>query len=381
MFFLNYRSHSVCQKMLLGYGGLRNLNLLAQGINVDREMVTDASSETSQDVTETSANGADFEAVHLQPMAISALLFLACHCSRQVPPRKRSLSLTSEDVPETSPPRKQARRNSPSLQSWTSTGGIHLAVAHHPVVAAALSPSPSLQVCRYIDSDHCPFDLILCVDGGRHPFPVHRTVMMESSEVFSVMLGGRYQESSQDKVQIQQVPMAAFEALLHHVYGCAQNCRGGDHAVPLSGSRRCSCLKHRQLVADTSGESSQTPAEEPPDPVDELVRAIASPLSPPEQGAVLETLQTLICADQFFVPALVHQCEQRLSRHITSDNLMPMFLFSQIHHSHFLARRCIWCLVSLPQSSKQVEVFKELLLSPEKESFLEMIQSYFLHTH
>ena len=205
---------------------------------------------------------------------------------------------------------------------------------------------------------------------------------MESSEVFFVMLSGQYQESNQDEIQIQQVPVGALEALLHHMYGCAQNCHKENLAVPWSWSRACSYLERRHLASSTGGECKQALDEEMPSPVDELVKGIVGPLSLPEQSAVvLETLQTLICADRFFVSSLVSQCEQKLSRHITSDNLMPMFLFSQIHQSHSLAQQCVWCLVTLPQTSKQVEVFKEVLYSPERKSFLEIVQSYFFHSH
>ena len=363
--------------MLTSYGGLRNLNLMAQGLKVERDAATPSDPET-QDVTETSA---DLEAVRLQPMAISALLFLAYHCSQQASSRKRSRSFALEDNLGAFPASKLSRRESQPLHGHVSPDGAHFAMGYFPVVAPA-PPPPCPQVCRYMDTDHCPFDLILSIGGGRYRFPVHKRVLMESSEVFSVMLSGQYQESNQDEVQIREVPVAAFEALLHHMYGCTQNCWRENLATPWSWSRVSSYLEHQHPATGTAGEQRPRLVEQPLSPVDELIKAIVSSLLPSQQStAVLETLQTFICADRFLVPALVSQCEQKLSRHITADNLMPMFLFSQIHQSHFLARQCVWSLVSLPQSSKQVEVFKELLYSPERKNFLEIIQSNFLYSH
>ena len=324
--------------MLLTYNGLHHLTSMAEIDHKEDE----GESEEKMEGNEKETNVVEEDKMKnevTQSMAITALLSLAQNCSKH-PNLKRKLSggrAWSIDRSHSSPvmPAKRQRRGSFSEPT--------------PCTSIAFVLPASSSFCRFIDTDHTPFDLVVVTSykESKESFAVHRRQLMECSEVFSVMLGGGYRESSSMQIHLQEVLPTAFESLLHHVYGCSWNCSG----------------KRLNLQSEQSSEE---------------IRAIFSTHSTNQDDIMMRTLEMLACANQFFVASLVADCEMRLTASISPDNLVPLFVFSQLHGSETLARSCVTHLINLPSSSLQRNLFKQLLQSSDCScKCLRIIESMF----
>ena len=347
------RSHVVCQKMLLSYYGLHNLLQLSQGKLVSSKSMCSSSlsttieedheSELNKDTTsEDTENDRVSESTQL--MSIGTLLFLAHHFHRN-PVRKRRHSYTSDR--SLTSPRQQSFQKFFRYESTPPEIVSTKEASPSPIAAAPTTP-----LCLYRDFDHWPFDTKIYLDGG-HTFPVHRCLLIESSDVFGVMLSGRYHESSSSDINLHKVPPSAFESLLHHMYGCTFSC--------CTNTIKC-------CHSDDDNEDYE---------MDLIINEIISPLDEGVQPLVKHCLRVLICSNQFFVSTLLVRCEQYLQDYLRVDNIVPMFLFSQLHQSHLLARKCIQCFVSMKYSHKQNDIFQELIESQDSEKFLQMIEDLF----
>ena len=283
----------------------------------------------------------DTSTVETQSMAITALLSLVQHCSKLPNLKKRRLSgnhTLSANQSHSTPVMPAKRQRSGAFSEPASC------------TDSALLPSAPLSFCRYRDTDHTPFDLIVMTSykERKQSFSVHRRLLMECSEVFRAMLGGSYRESSSMQVNLHEVLPTAFESLLHHVYGCCWNCTGNR--------------------LDSNLEQSS-----------EEIRTIFSILlSSYSSSDVIHTLEVFACANQFFIPSLVAECEMRLVASISPDNLVPLFLFAQLHDSETLSRSCVTHLINLSSSSLKKKLFKQLLQSSDCScKFLHIIESMF----
>lgn len=338
------RSPSTCRRMLLMYGGLHYLISMIEGDQQSLEG-TDMS-ETREGIEKDKENVEVKVCVDevAQSMAIAAMLSLAQNLSKN-PSLKRQLSTrksTAEQyhsvMPSPLPPSK--RQRSESFEPTLATTETVFSFLPQP----PLSPA----YCRYMDSDHTPFDLVIATsyEESQGSFAVHRSQLMENSQVFNVMLGGVYQEALSEQVHLKGVVPSAFESLLHHIYGCSWNCVG----------RRL--RNHPEKTRTYSDEVEVMFASAFPSPV--------SPTTSQEEGGLmLHCLEVLACANQFFVASLIAQCELRLTASISLTNLVPLFIFSQLHGSERLARSCITHLVNMPSSSHQRDLFKQLLESSD----------------
>ena len=72
--------------------------------------------------------------------------------------------------------------------------------------------------CRY-DSNKDSKDLKIRVDDGQ-AIEVRKNVLTRSSGVFEAMLSGRFAESNQTEIKIQETGFQALICLVHYLYGC-----------------------------------------------------------------------------------------------------------------------------------------------------------------
>ena len=367
----------MCKKMLLVYGGLTHLVSMVQATREEARVMAEEEEEEEEIAVGDEAT---------QSMAISALLSLAHHCSRR-PPTKRRLSAGLAGPVDKFhpiacspllPPSKRQRRDSfLALNELTPVLNPPSSPLPPPPPPPPLSsPPPPPALCHYIDTDHTPFDLVVLTtyNDCKDRFPVHRSILMEASEVFRVMLGGRYQESSAEQVHLKGVVPSAFESLLHHMYGCAWDCpmlQWSRGLVPLSSGKQLELNRkqcHSEIVqamfcsSSSSSSSSMHPA--------------ATNMTQ-EDSSMLHCLEVLACANQFFVTSLSLECESRLTLCLSPVNLVPMFLFSQLHGSERLAHSCISYLVGMSCPLRQRELFKQLLQSPDSDKCLQRIEEMF----
>lgn len=279
-----------------------------------------------------------------QMMAIDSLLTLAQNVGRG---HKRRGSFEEEG-----PPPAKRRRLDPSP---TDTSLYFSAAPSH---------------CKYRDSDHCPFDLIIVVGNAENTtrLPVHRSCLMESSKVFAVMFGGQYQESSLTEIYIKDVPPLAFKSMVHHAYGCGWPCPSVLDKI-LHSETPCSDVTQDcdpvGEVADLTSRLTQPVVEE----------VVASFDFLEDRRQARHCLQALACASRFLLPELCAQCEYSAASYLTPTNVVAMFHFSQLHQSLYLAERCLRLVVALPHSELRRRVFRDLLSSPEGPEALEMLRA------
>ena len=335
MFYV-FRSPASCRRMLLKYSGLHHLTSMAKMTYEENgEKIEEEGNE------ESSATEEEKKKEVTQSMAIAVLLSLAQNFNK-LPNLKRKLSGSSIDQSHSSSmlPAKQQRRGSFSEPT--------------PCTSIALPLTAPSSFCRYVDTDHTPFDLIVMTSykERKQSFSVHRRQLRESSEVFNVMLGGSYRESSSMQINLHDVLPTAFESLLHHVYGCCWNCTG------------------KKLNLDLEQSSEEVAA---------IFSNLLSSHSSSQGSDMLRTLEVFACANQFFIPGLVAECEMRLVASISPDNLVPLFVFSLLHDSETLAYNCVTHLINISSSILQRNLLKQLLMQSSECSSkcLHIIESMF----
>uniref|UniRef100_A0A1X7V0A8 BTB domain-containing protein n=2 Tax=Amphimedon queenslandica TaxID=400682 RepID=A0A1X7V0A8_AMPQE len=324
------KSHSICHKMLTEYGGLHNLLCLSKGQLLTTQCSCSQNTSTIED-TELkeltpspplpSSKVSDQETL-TQLMAIDTLLYLGSQY-RKCPSRKRRHSAIE-------------RRSSATLPL--------------PIKAGTISPPPlSSPLCLYRDFDHWPFDTCIILDDGTM-FPVHRRVLVESSEVFSVMLSGCYKESTDSSVSLHSVCPSSFRSLVHHAYGCGSHCWGR--------------VSEKEAIDEHYDDEV----------IDEIVASIKEKEGQ-ERGKHL--LRVLISANQFFMCSLLTAAQESFMLYLSPKNVTPLFLFSQLHQCSLLSDATVQLLVGRGPGFCQSESFLRLVRSIECDEFLSTITTVF----
>ena len=316
--------------MLIEYGGLHNLLSLSKGQLLTTQCNCMQSTSTIEDMESkeltpppplTSSKTSDQEGL-TQLMAVDTLLYLGSQYHK-CPSRKRRHSTVE-------------RQSSTTLPLPIET----LPTSHY------LLSSP---LCLYRDFDHWPFDTCIVLDDGT-VFPVHRRVLVESSEVFSVMLSGCYKESTDSSVSLHSVCPSSFRSLVHHVYGCGSHCWG--------------CVGEKESI---DGHYN-----------DEVIDEIVSPIKEKEgreRGRHL--LRVLISANQFFIRSLLTVAQESFMIYLCPENVTPLFIFSQMHQCALLSDATVQSLVKRGPGSHQSESFLRLARSTESDEFLRTIATVF----
>ncbi len=220
----------------------------------------------------------------------------------------------------------------------------------------------SAQFCRYMDSDHHPFDLTLVIDGTPRPllFQAHTSVLAEESDVFKVMLGGHYKESSSSEVHIQSVPACGFVAMIHHMYGCKWNCNHIRTKLSTLSRARSPITTGRSSSSDVIFAATN-----------QLLASITVNCRCEDEALECEVcLQTMVCAGRFLLPDLIATCEHTAVKYITHGNVVGMFNLSQLHQCFCLAESCIRYILLMPHSELRTFTFGDLLASPEAQEAL-----------
>ena len=259
-----------------------------------------------------------------------------------------------------------------SLLALASTAS-HLVQHRRPTTAVSehcTTPDTSAgETCRYHDSDHWPFDYVIALhqngtgttqhgSGTKQTIclPAHRAVLMEASEVFNGMLGGHFIESTNSEVFLKDVDVKAFCSVLHHMYGCGWQCS----EVTKHHSHDESC----DLSCDHNNISDSTMA------------AVTSNFDlPHERVDVLHTLRCLATASQFLLGSLCGLCECRAVRFLRVTTVVPLFIFSQIHGSCWLAERCVQFVVDLSPSLQRRTCLLQLTSCAEGDTAVNMMKT------
>ena len=258
------------------------------------------------------------------------------------------------------------QRRYPFLDS--SFRGLSLMEPDHAPQQTSDHTFSSSKYCRFADSDHCPFDLTLVIhtpSEDRLRLQVHKSVLAEVSDVFKVMFGGHYKESSSGRVHIHSVPICGFLSMIHFLYGCDWNCRSVTN----------------QLSKLLQGDVSSCEESLSPDVIfeatEQLSRDIKSSCNTEEDAEEAERcLQTMVCAGRFLLPDLIRLCEHAAAKYITPGNVVAMFNFSQLHQCFCLGESCVRALLTMPHSQLRTDTFGELLASPEAEAALLILRLF-----
>lgn len=220
-----------------------------------------------------------------------------------------------------------------------------------------------LTYCKYMDTDHHPFDLTMTLhssSGELVKVPAHKSTLVEESDVFRVMLAGSYKESSCGDVHIHSISPLGFLSVLHHIYGCGWQCKSVLDEV---------CATSEEELAILPSQSDLLSAM-----TDGLLNAVTTACGSREEGVrARHCLQVLACAGRFLLPDLITLSEHAAAKYLCPGNMVPMFQFAQLHLCFCLAESCIRALVSLPHLQLRTDVFKELVTSAEGEAAIEII--------
>ena len=186
--------------------------------------------------------------------------------------------------------------------------------------------------------------------------PAHRAVLMEASEVFCVMLGGHFLESAKSEVYLQNIHPHTFRSVLHHLYGCGWQCEEVLHHITPDEYQL-----HDHKDISTS-----------------IISAVSSNFDLPHKK--LEVWHTLCClatASQFLLATLQGVCEMKAALLISQTTVVPLFLFSQLHGSCWLAERCVrhvMCSGSDRPSLQHRASLLELANCSQGDTVLDMVQ-------
>ena len=236
------------------------------------------------------------------------------------------------------------------LQSMALDSLLELAAnlphfTHHKPPPTQLPPT---KYCRYMDSDLFPFDLTLVIIGGRTArIPVHRRIMIESSDVFSVMLEGPYREGRSNEVTLQGTAPSTFLALVHHLYGCGWLC---PHSPP-------------QGTQDPPLESYGT---------HELIECIGSASTEPL--AATHCLSVMVCAGQYLLNHLSTLCQHAAVRYVLPSNVVDMFCLSRMHECYCLSESCLRVVMAMGELRR--DVFRNLITSYVGNDVLNMFKMF-----
>ena len=320
--------------MMLGYGGFSRLSDLVR--------------DDGDDV--------------LQAMALDSLLQLARTVTRPAT-RKRTRSHSISD--DTLPPSKLPRRS---------------LAYQEPLLPISSHASPRNTVCRYMDHDHSPFDMIITINNeGSHPLSiqVHKSILLELSDVFAVMLGGQYLESSRSEVHLHKIPPVAFLSVIHHAYGCGWQCSAVMERVMVTALVPPTTS---ELAPPTTSEESNLTSEKRPNLslISDLLISKVVDKCEGEREKKLAThcLQVLSCAGMFLLPDLVTLCQHKAVSYLVPENVSAMFRYAELHWSMCLAESCIRSVINLPHSQERTEILKDIIESPQGSTALDIIKVF-----
>jgi hypothetical protein len=316
------RSRTLYHRMLLNYKGLHNLFLLAQ-----HEQLT---CHEYPSIATPSIATPYLTEDQIYSMSTATLLHLASLYYKDSL-RKRS----SNDSFFTSSA-KFCRNESYRVAMETTSS-----VTMETTSSVAMETTTD---CMYREFDHWSFDVVVALDDQK-TFPLHRSIMAESSQVFSVMLNGHYIESSTNQISLHNISSSAFEGVVHHMYGCGFTCKG------------CGLT-----ASDIDND-------------DDIINQISS--AEDDASSIRRALSIIKISDQFFITSLHAYCQHYLEGIIDSCNVLLLFSFSQIYHCNRLSRSCIQYILSLDNVVLQNELFAELMQSPDGESCLNLIEAIF----
>ena len=329
------RSARVCQKLMVEYGAFQILCQLLKDTN-------------KEEVWE---------------MGVESMLALGHTMQLKPVPRHRRRYSTL-------PPELEAQaKRFPFTRLDSSFKDLSLYEATAPSECCNEANSDPSTHCRYIDTDHRPFDLTIVLHSPARQqlqVQVHKAKLMEESDVFRVMLAGSYKESLCTEVHIHSVALRGFLSLLHHIYGCGWECGAMLDKV------------YRRPDDDEEEEGSNIIVSSQSDVVSEssdiLLEAVTSACKSKEDAhKVQHCLQVLACAGRFLLPDLITLSEHAAVKYLSPDNLVPMFHFAQFHQCFCLAESCMRALLGLPHTRLRTDLFKELLTSGEGEAAIHII--------
>ena len=321
----------------------------------------------------------------LQTMAVESLLALAQSMVRQRNPKRRRHSYPMDYSCEAQPPPSKAPRLDSTFRHLSIAGEEAAAVcclsdapeAAVSAVASAHSTGAAVSYCKYKDSDHCPFDLVFVVNDPHSDeilrLPVHKAVLTESSDVFSVMLTGEYRESSHSEVSIHDVPPLAFKSIVHHIYGCGWQCRHITTELLQQQQEERSNLRTTSTTSET--EASRLSCLASQLLIEEIVSTTAEEC---ERLRAKNCLQVLATAGRFLLSGLTTTCEHAAASHLSPANVVAMFHFARLHQFLCLSESCVRSIVDLPHSQLRTSIFHELLTSTEGYAALEIVQLFLL---
>ena len=363
---------------MLGYSGFQLLCHLARGSSGDDDYNDD----------DAAANDIHEGGVDVQSMALDSLLQLAHNMIRPSSRKRRhSYPSTSDDSPllDGLPPSKAPRLSFSHQESLP----VDLTTPQSYGLSLARGlKGPGLSKCRYADYDHCPFDMIITVENeGSSPqqpppplsIQVHRSMLIENSDVFAVMLGGQYMESSRSEVAFHKIPPLAFLSVIHHTYGCGWQCdkvikrvceseyfahiAASNVTAESNEDKRLSVSRHKLNLSLTS---------------DLLISQIVDKCTGETEKRLAEhCLQVLSCAGMFLLPELVTLCEHEAVRYLVPDNISAMFRFAELHWCMCLAESCVRSLVNLPHSNQRTEILRDVITeSAQGETALDIIRVF-----
>ena len=230
-----------------------------------------------------------------------------------------------------------------------------------------------------MDTDHDPFDTRVFVQshgGGSGTFLVHRSALVEMSEMFAAMFSGHYQESSCGAITIKGIRPSVLCSMLHFMYGCHWSCP--DAMTTVFDQEMASSMQsivHTDSIDDLEQFSLAIN--------EHYIDAIISQLDEGEGGTVVtgHCLRVLACAGRFLIPDLIAACEEHMDAVLCPGMVVPLFQFSELHSSGYLRARCVHCLLRVPSSDLKRTVFRELLDSSDGEEAITLIQGLIMSPH
>ena len=197
---------------------------------------------------------------------------------------------------------------------------------------------------KEINPPRCIFDasIELCLPSGLQ-VKCGKDFIQKNSKIFDRMLDPIYTESSKSYATISDVNEDAFIIMIHFMHECeidinyttieCVTCRYQDHKI----------------------------------------------VSKEEKTQWRFVMDLLACAERFFVHDLKTLCEKFLSKELSDENVGEVFLLSCWNNCEILiGESLLYLLTKLKCPKLRTQYFAEVLLSHEKNNFLERIKSLFL---
>ena len=241
--------------------------------------------------------------------------------------------------------------------------------------------------CQYMSSSGNPFDVEILVypsgaDKGGYKFSAHRELLAKLSDVFAAMLGGGFAESNSGRIVLKGVSAHAFLAILHHLYGCSQQCKHLEQGLD-------SFLN--SIWFDATNSNINDPSLHKDSIPGSCVEhdKLLSRIFPSKQEEETEKkcykearrcLETLACANQFLLTDLCTECEKRICECLPLDcsdiNLPSLFAYCQMHEAKIIPPLVLdYIMLRLSKPSLCSKLFGEILVGPSGHAALQLVKS------